>query len=72
MIWLGLFLVVVVMALGIATVAAVQLSFARYQRRAEAARVAYEVRRAELRLHQIARDAFEAMLEESRRHQRSS
>jgi len=71
-IWLGLFLVVVITVVGVTTVAAVQLSSARYQRRAEAARVAYEVRRAEMRLHQIARNAFQAMLEESRRHQRSS
>jgi uncharacterized membrane protein len=63
-------LVTVLLLVGLCTVAVV--SSVRYRRRAEAARTAFEVRRAEMRLHQIARDAFQTMLDETRQHQQSS
>ena len=64
------FLVIVLAIVALAAVLAVIVvaSMLANETEAEAARIEFEVRRAERRLHEVASDAFQGMLDEARSH----
>jgi hypothetical protein len=70
MVW---FLVIVLslVAVALAAVVVMAAAWGSEDKESELARIEMEVRRAERRLHDVARDSFAAMLNEARAHERA-